>query len=29
MLVPGDLLVIGEGDRISADARLLVGGDRG
>ena len=25
-LVPGDLLVIGEGDRISADARLLAGG---
>jgi magnesium-transporting ATPase (P-type) len=25
-LVPGDLLVIGEGDRISADARLLTGG---
>ena len=25
-LVPGDLLLIGEGDRISADARLLAGG---
>ena len=26
LLVPGDLLVIGEGDRISADARLIAGG---
>ena len=28
-LVPGDVVVLAEGDRISADARLLAGGDRG